>query len=171
MPPNMSVSTITPSPVSTSATASMMSWRRCSLSSSGPMEIPRMFSWGADDMLGRGDELLGKAAMGDEDEADHARLQQLMMRSFSATFRAEAAPSRPHWPPACRDGGSGQTSLPGATFPRKIPQSQSTGAARQYIRMQSSNNSFLQAGRREATVAGSAQGLVKAFETFGSASM
>ena len=37
MPPNMSVRIATPSPVSTRLTASMMSLRRCSTSSSGPM--------------------------------------------------------------------------------------------------------------------------------------
>src|SRR5579883_3462791 len=39
VPPNMSVSSTTPSPVSTAFTDCRMSWRRCSMSSSGPMQI------------------------------------------------------------------------------------------------------------------------------------
>src|SRR5690606_37458215 len=41
VPPNMSVSRITPDPVSTSSMAFRISWRRCSISSSGPMEMAR----------------------------------------------------------------------------------------------------------------------------------
>src|SRR5262245_15887134 len=42
VPPNMSVRRITPDPSPTASTAAMMSRRRCSMSSSGPMEIARM---------------------------------------------------------------------------------------------------------------------------------
>jgi hypothetical protein len=38
VPPNMSVNKTTPSPLSTSAIERRISWRRCSMSSSGPMQ-------------------------------------------------------------------------------------------------------------------------------------
>jgi hypothetical protein len=42
VPPNMSVRRITPEPSSTASTAATMSRRRCSMSSSGPIEIACM---------------------------------------------------------------------------------------------------------------------------------
>src|SRR5581483_8834773 len=46
VPPNMSVSTMTPLPVSTRRTASISSIRRASTSSSGPIESASSCSWG-----------------------------------------------------------------------------------------------------------------------------
>src|SRR5215472_295841 len=46
VPPNMSVSRTTPSPVSTAFTDCRMSWRRCSMSSSGPMQMAAISRWG-----------------------------------------------------------------------------------------------------------------------------
>src|SRR6267154_301391 len=46
VPPNMSVRMATPSPLSTRFTASMMSRRRCSGSSSGPMVTASICCWG-----------------------------------------------------------------------------------------------------------------------------
>ena len=45
VPPNMSVSTITPSPSSTLAALSTISARRRSTSSSGPMQTAPMLAW------------------------------------------------------------------------------------------------------------------------------
>src|SRR5262249_23451237 len=46
VPPNMSVRIATPSPLSTRLTASMMSLRRCSTSSSGPIVTASICFWG-----------------------------------------------------------------------------------------------------------------------------
>src|SRR5579859_5111073 len=46
VPPNISVKSTTPSPVSTAFTDCRMSWRRCSMSSSGPMQMAAMSRWG-----------------------------------------------------------------------------------------------------------------------------
>ena len=77
VPPNMSVSTITPLPASTRRMASISSMRRASTSSSGPIEKGSSCSWRPDHMLQRGAKLPGKAAMGDNDDADHVMLQIL----------------------------------------------------------------------------------------------
>ena len=74
VPPNMSVSTATPSPVSTRLIASMMSLRRCSTSSSGPMVTDFDLLLGADDVFERGTELNGEPTVGNEDETDHEEL-------------------------------------------------------------------------------------------------
>ena len=74
VPPNMSVSTATPSPVSTRLIASMMSLRRCSTSSSGPMVTDFDLLLRADDMFERGTELNGEPTVGNEDKADHQEL-------------------------------------------------------------------------------------------------
>ena len=46
VPPNMSVSRMTPWPSSTSATDFRISRRRCSMSSSGPMQTAATPAWG-----------------------------------------------------------------------------------------------------------------------------
>src|ERR1044071_3978655 len=45
VPPNMSVNSTVPSPVSTSPMQRRMSWRRCSMSSSGPMQTAAICAW------------------------------------------------------------------------------------------------------------------------------
>ena len=68
VPPNMSVSSTTPSPVSTSVILAWISARRDSMFVIRADTDGRQVALRADHMLERETQLFGKAAMGDEDE-------------------------------------------------------------------------------------------------------
>src|SRR5580704_14903563 len=71
VPPNISVSTTTPAPLSTLVTAETISWRRCSISSSGPMAIDSICFCGTGHMFQSGAKFRREAAMGHEDDSNH----------------------------------------------------------------------------------------------------
>ena len=71
VPPNMSVSSTTPSPVSHRPIQASISARRLSMSSSGPMQTVSTFRCEPDHVLHGGSQFLGQAAVGHQDHADH----------------------------------------------------------------------------------------------------
>ena len=67
----MSVRMATPSPLSTRLTASMMSLRRCSTSSSGPIVTASICCLGTDHVLQSRAELGSETPVRNENETDH----------------------------------------------------------------------------------------------------
>ncbi len=75
VPPNISVSSTTPSPVSHRPIQASISARRFSMSSSGPIQTVSTFRCDADHVLHGGAQLIREPPVRHQDHADHARTE------------------------------------------------------------------------------------------------